>query len=345
MAVETVIFLGAGASAADGAPVQNQLFNNYFEEPSRWEHGNGLGEFFRDFFGIDTRSSLRHALFPTFEEVLGVIELAISRGESMRGYSLTPHSPDLQLIREYLILLIAKSLRANLDSGGNGVHTSLVERLVSGGIDIRKTAFISLNYDILLDNALTERHDDVDLSYGVDFTNFGRAGDWHKPRKGRSINLYKLHGSLNWLYCPTCIALTITPKQKSVSTIAESPVACRKCSTHMIPIIIPPTFFKVMSNAFLQRIWSGAEDVLSRCRRLVFCGYSFPDADIHIKYLLKRVELNRGNTPEIGIFNSHPGKSDMEKEREENRYKRFFSKKQKVNYFDHGFEHFARHGW
>ena len=31
MPINEVIFLGAGASAADGAPTQNRLFKDYFE--------------------------------------------------------------------------------------------------------------------------------------------------------------------------------------------------------------------------------------------------------------------------------------------------------------------------
>lgn len=54
---------------------------------------------------------------------------------------------------------------------------------------LKTTAFISLNYDILIDNALTEIHDVIDLDYGIQFTNFEKTDDWHKPR----VNRAKLH--------------------------------------------------------------------------------------------------------------------------------------------------------
>lgn len=169
-------------------------------------------------------------------------------------------------------------------------------------------------------------------------------GDWHEPQPARAVKLFKLHGSLNWLYCPTCISLTITPGTKSGSTIAENPQPCASCQTRMIPIIIPPTYFKVMSNYFLQQIWREAERTLTQCSTLVFCGYSFPDADMHIKYLLKRVEVNRGNTPEIFVFNSHRDKPGCEKEDEKKRYRRFFCDKSKVRYLDKSFQDFCRDG-
>ena len=343
MAIEEVIFLGAGASAADGAPVQNKLFKNYFENGAHQDAiSDNLSRFFKDFFGIDTSQNIHNIEFPTFEEILGILEFAISRGESFRKYPLTPQDPKIQNIREQIIFLIAKILKEKLQFGRH-FYDTLIDRL-SNESRLKKTAFISLNYDILIDNALTDIHNFIDLDYGIPFTNFGRKNDWHKPRYNRAIKLFKLHGSLNWLYCPTCISITITPKEKSVSTIVDTPSPCRSCHTNMIPIIIPPTFFKVMSNYFLQQIWRKAEKTLMKANRIIFCGYSFPDADIHIKYLLKRVEVNRGSTPEIYIFNNRNGKNPETKKQEKERYERFFTEKQKVKYLDKSFQDFCNNG-
>jgi NAD-dependent SIR2 family protein deacetylase len=343
--IKEVIFLGAGASAADGAPLQNELFKDYFtKKPSkRTTNDEDLCKFFNDFFGIDPSNNPHNCDFPTFEEILGILELSLSRYESFRGYPLIPQNPKIQIIREQIIFLIAKILKDRLQVRGGSNHKILVKRLIDEN-RLRKTAFISLNYDILIDNALTDIHDKAHLDYGIEFTNFTRNGDWHRPDKDKSINLFKLHGSLNWLYCPTCISLTITPKFKSVSTIADTPKSCSVCQTAMIPIIIPPTFFKVMSNHFLQQIWRETENALMVANRIVFCGYSFPDADIHIKYLLKRAEVNRGTTPDIYIFNNHKGKKDDDRNQEKIRYEKFFSDKGKVKYLDKSFEDFCQQG-
>jgi NAD-dependent SIR2 family protein deacetylase len=343
MSIDEVIFLGAGASAADGAPTQNRLFKDYFERgPHTDAMSTSLSQFFKDFFGIDTGGNLNSTDFPTFEEVLGILELALNRYESFRNYPLMPKNPKVQNIREQIIFLIARILKEKLQAS-RPVHDLLIARLRRES-RLTTTSFISLNYDILIDNALTDIHDTIDLDYGIQFTNFAKNGDWHEPRPNRSAKLFKLHGSLNWLYCPTCISLTITPKNKSVSTIAEIPKSCDSCQTDMIPIIIPPTFFKVMSNHFLQQIWRETEKVLMTTKRIVFCGYSFPDADVHIKYLLKRAEVNRGTTPDIYIFNNHSRKRDEIKQQKKERYKRFFSEKSKVSYLDKSFEDFCSHG-
>ena len=99
-----------------------------------------------------------------------------------------------------------------------------------------------------------------------------------------------------------------------------------------------------MSNHYLQKIWRSTEKELSNASSIVFCGYSFPDSDVHIKYLIKRVEVNNGYTPDVFIVNNHHGKSDVLKDEEEKRYKRFFNESSKVQYLEQSFEEFCENG-
>jgi len=352
--IEDVIFLGAGASASEGAPVQGALFKEYFrlykdgEIPyTNSEINTRLVKFFNAFFGINVNQrKVENISFPSFEEILGILELSINRQESFRDYSFSPAKPLIQQIREDLIFLIAIVLDKKLETTPQ-YHEILVNRLKKEK-RLSKTCFISLNYDILIDNALIKLFPEYHVDYGVEFTNFERKIEsvkyWERPDPKKSIFLLKLHGSLNWLYCPTCISLTLTPLEKRVAKLVFEPQYCDMCGGEMIPIIIPPTFFKVMSNFFLQKIWRKAESVLTRARRIFFCGYSFPDADVHIKYLLKRTEINKGSTPEIFIINNHEGKPLYQKEEEEWRYKRFFKEKEKVHYTSYSFQEFCEQG-
>ena len=91
---ETIIFLGAGASAAEGAPIQSTLFREYFKYyrsmPAHAVHHAWDGElvtFFHAFFGIDVdHDNLDKAEFPTFEEILGMLELADAQHDSFRDW-------------------------------------------------------------------------------------------------------------------------------------------------------------------------------------------------------------------------------------------------------------------
>ena len=337
--IDTIIFLGAGASCSDGAPLQGNLFREFFQynidplqKTSHPDWDQELEEFFNMFFGIDVRDleSLNDTSFPTFEEVLGILEIAESQNESFQDWGASnldaQTKPRIQNLHEILILMIAEILDYKLQKMPTN-HPKLIESL-NNVKWLPNTAFMSLNYDILIDNALmaAKENFDLDLDYSIDFINYGP--EWKRPRLTKQLSLFKLHGSLNWLYCPTCRAIRITPKVKGICRLIWQPneCVCTSCETLAVPIIIPPTYFKVLSNLYLRQIWHAAEQALRECRRLIFCGYSFPDADLHVRYLLKRIEVNTRRTPEVFIVNEHNGKTNEARTAENNRYRRFFSR-------------------
>jgi hypothetical protein len=54
------------------------------------------------------------------------------------------------------------------------------------------------------------------------------------------------------------------------------------------PILITPTHRKDYRNPHIARIWHRAERTLREADHVVFVGYSLPDDDIEVIYLLKR---------------------------------------------------------
>ena len=83
-ALNITIFLGAGASAAENLPIQNELFSQYFKyilpKNKNEKMNRELVKFFRDLFFIDVENKdVENINFPTFEEVLGVLDLAEQR--------------------------------------------------------------------------------------------------------------------------------------------------------------------------------------------------------------------------------------------------------------------------
>ena len=131
------------------------------------------------------------------------------------------------------------------------------------------------------------------------------------------------------------------------------------------PIIIPPTYYKNMSNKYIQQIFWKADTLFRQAKSITFCGYSFPDADMHVKYLLKRIELYNQKTPDIHILNFRNKnwreeiqkesyklkekeknilKKEIQKSDEKERYKRFFSEKNRVYYYEGSFQDFCSNG-
>jgi len=343
MNIEDVIILGAGASKSEGAPLQNEVFKEFFEylKDKVWglskKQEKLIIEYFKKFWGIDIENYQNQNIkFPTFEECLGVLDLAYHRGESFKSYP----KKEIEQIRNALIFLIAKVLDKKLQ-GKIIHHKKLVGRLKNEG-SLRQTAFLSLNYDIIIDNVLADL-EEYHPDYGIDFINFERNNDWKRPDKNKAVLLLKIHGSLNWLYCPTCNHIELTPKKGAIKAFYEVK-ECTECKTPMEPVIIPPTFYKEMTNPFIQKVFLKADKILRSAGRIFICGYSFPDADLHIKYLLKRAEQFREETPEIYVINNHPNKTDQQKDEEKQRISRFFKNKEKIHYKDLSFEEFAKGG-
>ena len=344
---KSAIFLGAGASKSEGAPLQNELFENYFrmarERSSLNNMDRELATFFSDFFEIDVyNGDFTKVYFPTFEEALGILDLAVQRNEAFKEFDLQNNISDsdrIRRVRQQLVLLMAQCIGESLVRD-RGHHVNLVKNLAKSNL-LKDTTFISANYDILIDNALANHYQHYSLDYGVEFTNFDKKDDWKRPGKN-SVNLFKIHGSLNWCYCRTCNKLTLTPRNKGILSLITNPTSllCQECKSLAVPVIVPPTFYKDMSNIFLGIIWNKTEQALRKAQTIVFCGYSFPDADMHIKYLLKRIQTNRQIPLErIVVCNYYRGKSLAVKDEEEKRYKRFLGSK--VEYENVSFEKFA----
>lgn len=359
--MKTAIFLGAGASAADGAPLQRDIFREYFEFAERNpQHAAGqemqaqLTDFFGAFFNLAFPVAAKKVSFPTFEEALGILDLAELRREGFKRYELEDfgsYGNRIRQIRQHMVLAMATIIDAKLKPSETEiipaptVHDNLVTNLQNASL-LEDCIFVSTNYDILVDNALSSRFDPNPgerIDYGVEFTNFDQIGGWSRPAQG-AIPLFKLHGSLNWLYCPICNSLTLTPFQKSVFLLTtDAAEKCKTCNSIMNPIIVPPTFYKDMSRVFLALIWNKTENALRKVNQIVFCGYSFPDADMHIKYLLKRVQVNRDpRMPPLKFIVINNNKQNNSRwQEEESRYQRFLGEGN-VNYKDLNFETFCQ---
>jgi hypothetical protein len=345
--VRNVIFLGAGASKSDGAPLQFELLRSYFllpKDASRREMDGELAQFFKVFYNIDISQVNQQTIFPSFEEVLGTLELALERREHFKVTGEVWDIYRIQRCREHVIFLICVILAKQLGatpSGRFNFHGALAAKLPRN----QTTTIISLNYDLLIDNAILRSNRGV--NYGTEFAN----GVSHS---NEPVQLYKLHGSLNWLRCPVCGALTNTGDVKGASYPRERRAHCANlhCDGETAPIVVPPTFFKVMSDFHLQQVWHHANMALSQTERIFFCGYSLPDADMHIRYLLKRAEINSGITPEVFVLNKPKdaaGKvlpKDKKVEQDEaDRYKRLFRDPSKVYYTKLAFRDLAKDGF
>ncbi|MDR3589852.1 MAG: SIR2 family protein [Negativicutes bacterium] len=343
--MKTAIFLGGGASAAEGAPQQSELIRDYFRllRPDKDRKPSvmyrEIVSYFRKIFSIDIdREDLDTISFPTFEEALGLLDLAVRRREAFKDFDLeniSQSSNRIGFMRQYLVLLLAAVLDDSRECRG-ALHRRMVGELDRSGF-LQDTVFVTTNYDTLIDNALADVPGSS-LDYGLEFANRSPAG-------GDTPNLYlfKVHGSLNWLHCPSCNTISLTGKNQGVLDLLTDRhrSGCQHCGAIILPVIVPPTFFKDTSNLFFNIVWNQAEQRLREVQKIIFCGYSFPDSDMHIKYLLKRAQVNRPEPQPLQFFviNGHPGKNPYQADKERHRYQRFLGPA--VEYTDLSFENFV----
>ena len=156
---------------------------------------------------------------------------------------------------------------------------------------------ISLNYDIIADNAIVEYSDRLPY-YGCDIST-----DRYIAAQPYFGTLLKIHGSLNWSYCPGCNRLDLGVSQsgstyKMLNELYQvNPLEpryschgfpCPQCGIFVEPVLITPTQSKDYRNPRIAEVWQLAEHELRKAERAIIVGYSLPDDDLDVIYLLKR---------------------------------------------------------
>jgi hypothetical protein len=180
---------------------------------------------------------------------------------------------------------------------------------------------ITLNYDTFLEDAFAFMYPlHSYLDYCIHIMNYdykehvGSANWWVNPREAMpswegkepvSIKLIKVHGSLNWKYCNCCNQVLLTPWEKKISlggedrspeagrqggkrTSGSSAYRCPADDTEFQTLIVYPSHLKNLSHPVISNLFIEASQEIRRSRKIVFVGYSLPEADIHIRAILKR---------------------------------------------------------
>jgi hypothetical protein len=194
-------------------------------------------------------------------------------------------------------------------------------------------AVLSFNYDLLMDRALVSRGDwQMDDGYRVQFHRMGRydgaQGKWRKPKRRRSsIPLYKLHGSLNWLYCrvPMQTVVQIDPDAVSMrppnrtlyclqdlngSFDADFPLyewwgryehEDENFIYDLHSLIVPPAITKPYRDfeSLIGHLWGFATiQLLWHVRELYLIGYSLREADLRSWWLFRKAAVE-GNIERV----------------------------------------------
>lgn len=195
--------------------------------------------------------------------------------------------------------LLARTLDYALMGPACTKHRLLAKKMRRGDV------VLSLNYDILIDNALYNLGKATDSSYGMNFYQVNQDGQWVGPISEQSeVSLLKLHGSLNWVRCGLCGSLLLYRHRKQVLSAVE-PFKCPRCSsvTGAERVMIPPVQSKDYRDKDIAFLWVQADRMMKEFSRIICIGYSFSPLDFDMSSLMRRFRTRQTRSPEVDFVN------------------------------------------
>lgn len=341
---DVVFFFGAGASVADGIPLQARILPTALSQSTVQDSqvGGEAIKFLARFFGLDNVP--QH--MPSLETIFAFLDYFINRDEHLDS----EHSVSrLREIRECLIKIIHYVVSQHTITDAS-THRAFWELI---GSHNRNVSMVSLNYDSVLDEAFDVLYAErAYIDYCIKLLNYDFEEQmgfnwWVNPREPIAqwegdpvpIKILKLHGSVNWKFCRACRRVLLTPWSTQIDLergaffadfgedeSLRAEYLCPIDGSRFETLILPPSHVKDLRNPVVYTIGGEIEQELRIAKKVVLIGYSLPDADVHIRAMLAKT-LPR--TAHVVVVN--PDKSEAFRAR----YRHL---SECVSFYDHSFE-------
>jgi len=368
---KTVYILGAGFSMDAGAPSQFGIIEEIYKLKSAYkEHKqekkvSDWVDKFDTFLRFSLKVSEEQKYWYALEDIYTPIDKSIKDGTSFAGYTATELIKFRDIFNKLIILAVRNSIkRKNKNNNYIEEFANHLVKLSEGRTKNEKqdsVSVITTNWDIMLDNLTYRIIDSQDKPKGLDFSgvvdyccyisSLDENDHSIKPGlyalgKGRyNVKILKLHGSLNWLQCPKCQRLYVKFYKRWNGGYVFDKMHCRHCvrnfsttrnsSNQLMTNLTMPTFLKNFDNVQNKLIWQNAGIELSEADKVVFIGYSLPQADFELKQLLSRMIKASAKIETVLIESDDPSKhSETSKYNTAGyRYENFFSGRELKIYY------------
>lgn len=275
--MKTALILGAGFSVAVGAPTTNRLFD--VESADVRSQSDRAAENNSTVAWAYQRRKAGSSSVPAEEWLRELYEERDNPLQEMLQGTTWARAVRFALAR---LVSLPKGSNSHYYYGictpnVHPVHQKFWRKI---GNEIDAKSIVTLNYDILVEQAL---HDDFDGHRAAPNCRYGGFSHSMVVRKmtdvtkkkfeleqlGDQYVLYKLHGSLNWAW---------ERHSKEIKVHDDVRAVFRHGDDIGEPAIIPPIPEKEMPSRFSQ-IWLNAREALLECPRWILCGYSLPEYD------------------------------------------------------------------
>jgi len=323
-----VYVIGAGASKDFGLPLGNEIYDYAYrismlnKEPISEQLRTVIDEVEKSLRLIFVNLPEDKKSLPPFEEVLTFIwdtkreesyDFKTNQLKSIFNTNNTDRGAE-EVLSHYirmLVLTIAGSLLYYFPGRKIDFYREYIKSIDFKNNDV---SFISLNYDLILDNLLKECVAEKiieDYTYGAPLladgsTNLSDSNWYRKFIRDRGIFLLKPHGSINLVYCSKhkqahgsgyfCIS-------DDLKIVKGDGIPCPICGCKMKWLIIPPLYNKAdfvdytkpksdrliwrsTPHDYRQYVDRHIKEVIMKADEIIVIGYSMPAYDFDFKSLL-----------------------------------------------------------
>lgn len=352
---ENLFIVGAGFSSYAGLPLTGEFTEALLDverlskkRPSRAALVPFLRHFVHDAFDHGEKAGSQ--FWPALEDLFTCVDLAANSGHHL-GKKYEPAR--LRTVRRALIVRSIRMLRQRLGRKYRKEDEWQQFERFCRGVDIGKSAFISMNWDTVIEETLRTTQGISEVEYGCDAwpAIFEKSRVQLQNNPGRTqtkvLKVLKMHGSANWMYCDNCRTLLWFPPEQS-SKIATRlftqrdwelvwatiggdykdkavEALCPCCEARGLGTRLATfSYRKALEFPMFHKSWLAAEQLLRDASRWIFIGYSLPGADYEFKYLLKQVQLARHKAPPSLVLIT--GGESKEAEETSRNYQRFFGR-------------------
>lgn len=333
---KTVYVLGAGFSAGAGLPMQSQVLGSILSRLGYSFSGILASEHEKAFQKsldkkIDKIEKFIRLSFPhlnqQLEDIFTLLDQTIESNSHFKGLD----SADLQDLRKTWIEVLVgyfHALSVGYLQSDNSVCqrfvAALLKQKVEHGQEMDPCCVVSLNWDSIIEDSffdllrVVKGCKKADIDYCVYTTPFDESSIHTPSTKQKAAGIFnlkvlKIHGSTTWLRCPNSnhiytglgspknpYEIYVCPRKSPF--IEKYPDSDKNSGAPFLePFVITPTYAKVFDQPHIQTTWHNAYVELREASKVVFIGYSLPEADYHFRTLLRRA-VRDSTTIEVILY-------------------------------------------
>lgn len=308
---DRVVVLGAGATR--GAefveqrkpvcePPLNMDFFTQLQRVATRKHQDSINAVLKDVrrvYGSNYRVSLEQ-YFTQIESLLAIAELVPVK-------TVTFTAEGLELMRSRLMNALSAVLEESADVSKSQsvarLHRCSYHKAIVESLRHRDTV-VSFNYDCVIDDALrTYAKGRWSAKYGYCFPNPSRVAghdvwdaDDAPGEVNKTINLLKLHGSLNWRPLPENDDAEIQLRARPYKQRGDKEYE-----------LVPPENAKRLDGRLvLKRLWGSAERAIRSAKIVCLIGFSFTPTDLHVDSLFRMALGRNQRLTRLIIVNPDP---------------------------------------